>query len=467
MINWNRTDMSSDRTSISCGYTDWKARAIGVGSCVLVFLCMTYPTVTRLVYVKASLFGALLLVIVLEHFTNGRSRLDFHVMFWTLCLAIVGIFFVMEGVLTGAAGATAVSTVYVLWPLTFGVLIAGFAQRHILVSLDRTLVVATLFIGVYGCVYLLAGLGILPNNGFVSALSLGWEYEGFGAHEGYTQMEIAGMNSLPFLIPYVMASVAIRIPADRKQRLRNVLLWLACIFGGAIVLTGARRALTLVMILTPGLVLFLRAFQPETEKRLNRRSIVALFVVVAIGLAILFVGVSAIYEFNLSTLWDHFTAGFDIGTQATEENEMARHEQLVALWRGWMERPLLGWGHGAGTHFSVRSDTMPWAYELSYLALLFQTGIVGFTAYLAGVLWIFREGIKIIRAGGQLSRFMLPMLAGFSGLLIANATNPYLLKFDGMWMFFLPLAVINYRLVLPGVKLWSSNQRQPSLSFNR
>jgi hypothetical protein len=51
--------------------------------------------------------------------------------------------------------------------------------------------------------------------------------------------------------------------------------------------------------------------------------------------------------------------------------------------------------------------------------------------------------------------------------LIANATNPYLLKFDGMWMFFLPLAVINYRLVMSGAKSWSSYQNQPSLSFNR
>jgi O-antigen ligase len=457
----------SERKSTSYADTDWKARAIGVGSCVLVFLSLTYPTVPRLVYLKAALFGALLLIIVLEHFTNGRSRLDSRVMLWTLCLAIVGIFFVMEGVLTGAAGATAVSTVYILWPLTFGVLIAGFARKHILVGLDRTLIVATLFIGVYGCVYLLAGLGILPNNGFVSALSLGWEYEAFGAHEGYTQFEIAGMNSLPFLLPYVMASIAIRTPTDRKRRLRDAFLWLASIFGCAIILTGARRALTLVMILTPGLVLFLRCFQPETEKRLNRRSLVRLFVLVAIGMVVLFVGVSTIYEFNLSSLWDRFTAGFDIGAQATEENEMARHEQLVALWRGWMEHPLLGWGHGAGTHFSVRSDAMPWAYELSYLALLFQTGIVGFTAYLAGVIWIFREGIKVIREGGQLGRFMLPMLAGFSGLLIANATNPYLLKFDGMWMFFLPLAVINYRLVMSGAKSWSSYQNQPSLSFNR
>jgi O-antigen ligase len=458
--------MEIDQKSTSRARADWKSRVIGLGSCLLIFLSLTYPTVDRLVYFKALLFGVLLLLIVLEYFTSGRLRLDSRVMLWTLCLAIVSAFFVVEGLLTGATGATAVTTVYILWPVTFCVLIAGFARARILIGIDHTLVVATLFIGVYACMYLLTGLGILPDNGLVSALSLGWEFEGFGAHEGYTQFEIAGMNSLPFLLPYVMASIAIRTPPERKQRLQGVLMWLACIFGCAMVLTGSRRALTLVMMLTPALVLFFRAFQPEAEKRLNRRSMITFSVVTVIVLVVLFIAVSTIYEFSLSNLWDRFAAGFDLGTQATEDNETARHEQLFALWYGWLEHPILGWGHGAGTHYSIRSDTMPWAYELSYLALLFQTGIVGFTAYFAGVLWIFREGIKIIREGGQLGRFMLPMLAGFSGLLIANATNPYLLKFDGMWMFFLPLAVINYRLVMSSAKPRPSYQHQPSLSFD-
>ena len=68
---------------------------------------------------------------------------------------------------------------------------------------------STLFIGLYGCLYWLTQLGIVPDIGVASALSFGWETQAFGAHEGYTQMALAGMNSLPFLLPYVMASLAI------------------------------------------------------------------------------------------------------------------------------------------------------------------------------------------------------------------------------------------------------------------
>jgi hypothetical protein len=459
--------MSTENKSTNYSHADWKGRVIGAGSCVLIFLSMAYPTVSSLVEVKGALFGTLLVVILLEFFLNGRSRLASGVVLWTLCLATVSTFFVLEGLLARAPGAGAVITVYILWPLTFTLWIAGLAQSHFLVVLDRTAVIATLFIGVYGCLYLLTSLGILPDNGFVASLSLGWENEAFGPKEGYTEMAFAGMNSLAFLLPYVVASIAIRIPSERKQRVWNAVMWLACISGCAIVLTAGRRALMLLTVLSPGLVVFFRSFQPEAEKRLNRRSIVRLSAVLLTGSVILLIVVGMIYEFSASSLLNRFISGFDIGAQATGESELARYEQLGALWRGWLQHPILGSGHGSGTLASIRSDTMPWAYELSYLALLFQTGIAGFAAYLAGVLWMLSQGIKIIREGGPLGRIMLPMLVGFSGLLIANATNPYLLRFDGMWMFFLPLAVINYRLATPAQKLLSSYRSQSALSFNQ
>lgn len=438
--------MHSNSKSTRYSPVDWKGRLIGAGSCVLMFLSMAYPAVSTLVVVKAILFGILLLVILLEFFSDGRSRLASSVGFWTLGLAVVSTFFVLEGLLVGAPGATAVITVYVLWPLTFTLWIAGLAQNRFLLALDRTAVIATLFIGVYGSLYLLTSLGILPDNGFVSSLSLGWEYEAFGPKEGYTEMAFIGMNSLAFLLPYVMARIATQTPSEKKKRVWNALMWVACMSGCVIVLTGGRRALMLLTVLSPGMVLFFCSFQPEKERSLNRRSIVKFSALLLVGIAILLAAISVTYDFSLSSLLNRFTSGFEIAAQATGESELARYEQLGALWQGWLQHPILGAGHGTGTLASIRSDTMPWAYELSYLALLFQTGIVGLAAYSAGVLWIFHRGIKIIREGGPLGRMMLPMLVGFSGLLIANATNPYLLRFDGMWMFFLPLAVINYRL---------------------
>jgi len=108
-----------------------------------------------------------------------------------------------------------------------------------------------------------------------------------------------------------------------------------------------------------------------------------------------------------------------------------------------MEHPLLGEGLGASAYGSIRSEIMPWAYELYFLSLLFQTGLVGFLFYTAGILWILRRGIQTIRKGGLAAQLMIPALVGLLSYLIAAATNPYLARFDGIWVIFLPLALIN------------------------
>jgi hypothetical protein len=101
-------------------------------------------------------------------------------------------------------------------------------------------------------------------------------------------------------------------------------------------------------------------------------------------------------------------------------------------------------GHGLGAGASVvRAIDAPWAYELVYAALLFQAGLVGMVLYGVGVLWIFVAGIGVVRQIPQSASIMLPLLAGLAGFLIANATNPYLLKFDYLWALFLPIAAIN------------------------
>ena len=134
---------------------------------------------------------------------------------------------------------------------------------------------------------------------------------------------------------------------------------------------------------------------------------------------------------------------------------MRREEQYAALLDGWSENLILGGGHGSYVPASLRSETMPWAYELYYLALLYQTGVVGMTFYTAGVLWIYWMGVKIIREGGVLARMMFPTLVALSCFLIASGTNPYLPRFDGLWVIFLPVALINF---------WLLNRPMPTAS---
>jgi len=93
----------------------------------------------------------------------------------------------------------------------------------------------------------------------------------------------------------------------------------------------------------------------------------------------------------------------------------------------------------------TRSDETPWAYELSYVALIYNFGLVGFICFAAGGVYVLVALIKLIRdrclPQGERT-YAACFLAGLVAFLIANGTNPYLAKFDYVWVFFVPLAYI-------------------------
>jgi len=419
--------------------------AIGVSSSLLLVLMMTFPMVLSLLYVKVLLF-ALLLSLVAGGYASGHSQLNYSVGLWAVGLAAVSFFFVIKGFFAATPGAAKMAALFIFWPLAYTLWISGVTRWHIVRSMHRAVVISTLLIGLYGCLYLLTQLKLLPETRLVSALSLGWDAESFNTHEGYTGMAIAGMNSFPFLLPYMMASLAVPNSWLGRNRLWRVAIWVGCVLSCFTVFAAGRRALFLVMFLGPILILLFRSFRPAAERSGSGRSMTGFAVAFVASIAIIFFTLTLVYDFDPRLLWDRFVTGFDLSAQTVDAGGTERRQQLIALSNGWLDRPFWGAGLGASALGSIRSETMPWSYELYYLSLLYQTGIVGFVAYAAGVAWIFWKGVKIIREGGELGRLMIAMLVGCAGFLIATATNPYLDRFDGLWVLFLPLAIINYRL---------------------
>lgn len=62
-----------------------------------------------------------------------------------------------------------------------------------------------------------------------------------------------------------------------------------------------------------------------------------------------------------------------------DDNTDPRIDQLHSLIIGWEEAPLLG--KGSGINASVVRSDLPGTYELSYVALLFERGIIGFAYF--------------------------------------------------------------------------------------
>jgi O-antigen ligase len=109
-----------------------------------------------------------------------------------------------------------------------------------------------------------------------------------------------------------------------------------------------------------------------------------------------------------------------------------RETQAPKLWDAFKQNPVLGDGLGAVVHPRfVRDPAAPWSYELTYLQLLFQMGVLGLLAVLALPLAVVRRGLR--EAGrGVLRAAPLGGAMAILGILVASATNPYLLASFGM-----------------------------------
>lgn len=365
-------------------------------------------------------------------------RLQRSVLMWgALCIS-ASLIFMINGMVNDAPGALRVATVFVIWPILY-LLFVGIAGRVETVLLfEKTIILGVIAAG-------LMGLGLVSGAlaGYASVVSEGLAFQGaaVGVYGGYTEYRLYNMTTLMYGLPFLVGLVLLpRSGGDWLSRVWRGLAWVA--LGVALIacVLSGRRVFWLLAFLTPALVagLFLVAGVRVDVKRLFYLGALVAFAAAA---------VASRSSLDVSSMFAQFASAFNAGL---EQSANLRMEQLSALLSGWAEKPVLGHGAGAYSEAIVRSEEMPWAYELSYVALLFQTGLLGFIIYSAAVLWIFWTGIRVVRARSEAALVILPLLAGLAGFLFVNATNPYLLKFDYLWTIFLPLAAIKtFRIIRP------------------
>jgi hypothetical protein len=77
------------------------------------------------------------------------------------------------------------------------------------------------------------------------------------------------------------------------------------------------------------------------------------------------------------------------------------------------------------------------------MALLFHVGRIGTCLYSGGLLWVAYRLAVAARSDALLGAYAKPVLVGLGAFLIGNVTNPYLEKFDSMWVVLLPIALLN------------------------
>jgi hypothetical protein len=340
-----------------------------------------------------------------------------------LLYPVLGLGWSLYGLAMGNPGAIRVLTVMVLYPLALPIIAFCYRPEYD-DGIFRVLRVAAWILVLLNLAYI---LGSLAGGGVV----VDWMLALFGDNAmvddatDYFKFTLPNISSLLFLIPCFF--VALISGYSKAKFLDAVLIFFMILIG---VLSG-RRALFLALIMGPFLAYIFTLGVREQASGVTRYK-----GMIALGL-VLFFAVASFVSFERSTFYvDQFFSIFDFSENASN---VERRLQFASLHDGWRDAPLFGAGAGAAAGYS-RSQEQPWAYELSYVAFVFQYGLIGFLLYAAGIIFLAHRLILFVKHEGR-SSFSFCILSGVIAFLVANATNPYLSKFDFMWVVFLPFAM--------------------------
>lgn len=346
-----------------------------------------------------------------------------------ICLTL-SLFEIIFGIINNNPGAVRVSGVYFFWPIAYLIFIGLFNKIEDLKPFLNLIIFGLFGVEILTLLFITDFLGLSALGAFQVFEQMNPSIN-IGIYEGESGLFHAGLTTLNFSLPFLITKIMMdaRINKYRKMEISIALI------GILIALLTGRRALWIILALSPLFYILLNSY---ITKKID---ILLLLKIIFLGF-ILFIILVNILQLDVSLLFDRLAAGFDFGDSANE-SAFRRNEQYHALINGWLDSPIIGSGHGAAAQDNMNLDEMQWAYELSYLALLFHVGIIGFFIYLTSVLWLIMTLVNYLKKYQKYSHLVLPLLVGLLCFLIANATNPYLLKFDYLWVIFLPLAFLN------------------------
>lgn len=379
--------------------------------------------------------GAFLVVITfiagILAFQTWRVHRDIFVI-WFLTM-IVGLIAVFWGVINSAPGAFKVASVYLIWPTLYLLFIGLAHDPKVIKYIESALLLGVGLATVMALVVMFAGLVGQSSSVFPLLESQG---AAFGSYDGYIEFRTYGLTTVMYGFPFVLSFILVR--RGELRGIRKIVIYFL-LFAIVLSLLGSgRRGFWLVILLTPFIIF---PFLQLSPCRLKARSLFLLVLKSGLVASLAIPGIIAALGLDPVAVINNFIAAF----QGQEASSGVRFLQAASLWQKFTESPLIG--HGLGNTVDVvRSHDTPWAYELSYLALLMQVGMVGFFVYFGAVVWVVLKGVELSRKNAEFAKLFIPLNAALCAFLIINATNPYLAKFDYLWVIFLPVALISAHL---------------------
>ena len=396
----------------------------GSAALVLIFLAMFLPT--AYVPIKA-VFLVLMTGGVIASGVLGYVAWNKQTVIACFLLALVGLLNSLHGEIRGNLGATPMLTVMVIWPLVYCAASALLNNKQSFHLVMRTLFTSLSVIIIYALLYIGNKVGFVPAWAYID-LDMGQNI-----NELFVEFALYHISSLTFLIPFAATYTYLARPESLKSK---IFLFISLLICSVVVILSGRRALQIILLISPFITFFTVLILQSRVKLVEILGVMSYWMPKVLLLALVVIGAANILILDFAeTVVSNFIYAYDI---FDNDKESERTGQFYSLISGWISSGvLLGAGNGAFTEV-IRSTEMPWAYELTFVYLLFSTGIVGVLFYFGWFGWGLIRVKQALHSRPDLLIFIAPFVSGVFGLSIASISNPYFGKFDYLWIILLP-----------------------------
>lgn len=320
-------------------------------------------------------------------------------------------------------------SIYFITPILSYILSQIIDSENRLKYLSKILIWITFFIVCLDLLYVLDVQNIL-KLGFNFKSDI---YGSVSVSEEKLEFRITNQTSLMFLLPFLIAHLANN--EYEKNKKEKYFYFLILLLGAIVTIVSGRRAFQIVVFASV-VISYLLIFFKNKKIKIKFTPIFLLknmLVVFTILISTIFLLniLSSLFEIDnfAESIFNTLSSAFDSSTSSGE----IRKVQLSALIEGWKSSPIFGHGLSSYLRDYTRSYETPWSYEWVYVALLYQTGIVGiiFFSYsifkILGLLYYYSNDLR-----QKYEKHFFSILVGFCCFLIAGASNP-MVYYIWMW----------------------------------
>jgi len=354
-----------------------------------VWLCLSFPMEQSLRIPKYALLITLFIMTLGIKFTNNSYRYTINKYIAAYLLLVV--VYVIYGLMNNADDFINQFEAYFIFPAIYYFTFRGFNVNHKNISRVIHFSLWTI-IAQFGFIYV-ATVYLNMSSDFdgldIPFLSSIYVYNPLAK-----EFSFPGLNSLPYLIPFVLANAYYR-----GVKLNSFVLMY--FLGILIAYISGRAGILMVVAITGGILLF------KQFKGISKGAIGILLTISLIFLAI--------------------STG---RTNIIEKSNFIRFEQFFYLWDEFTKNIFFGQGFGTHPEY-IRSSVKPSSYELYYLSLLGQLGIIGLVVMYSLI-------YRVVYSGrNKKSVWFNSNIYGILGFLIASLSNPYFDRFDAIFVLFI------------------------------